>query len=498
VDASVTSHWRKHGERSLLRVHNFDTLGKSESPEALTAELKVLADSGDFSRHAWVTLWDVRSSHRYLRVPADQVKDAESIARQHGVSVLGLPAGDISVGVVEGTPPADPHQKVELSFFAAASEDIQTRLRPVLDAGFVVDGVCTPCGALWAQARLRRSSVPGAVHAYVALGGSFSAVVIVSNGFLLYGKEMHWGFAEAPNLSAVAAREDLADWLARELKQSFLYVKQYWEEDVSQALLCGDLPDIRSLTGPLIERLNIEVETLDSLDGIDTASLPEPADQFTDRVASMRLASAIAADPPPVNLLPVAIRSERAGHSGRVALVAGLAAAVAVGAFLYARAGVQPKDARRTAGTLQPQISRPELRVPEQPLPAQAPSTQRAQIASPAQGGATPPAEPQRQQVAAASQPFSRSAGEKDSRPVFRAPRVAAPEAGRPDPAVSAILYSSQQQSALVDGRIVRPGDRVGPDTVRSIEADAVVLVSDTGQVKRLAFKRSQVTAEKR
>ena len=92
-----------------------------------------------------------------------------------------------------------------------------------------------------------------------------------------------------------------------------MYLKQYWEEDVSQVLLCGDMPEIRSLTAPLIERLNIEVETLDSLDGIDTAALPAPAERFSEQVASLRLASAIAAEPPPVNLLPLEITALRAG-----------------------------------------------------------------------------------------------------------------------------------------------------------------------------------------
>ena len=37
---------------------------------------------------------------------------------------------------------------------------------------------------------------------------------------------------------------------------------------VSAIVTCGDLPDLRSLTMPLIEELDIEVETLDTLDGI--------------------------------------------------------------------------------------------------------------------------------------------------------------------------------------------------------------------------------------
>lgn len=67
-----------------------------------------------------------------------------------------------------------------------------------------------------------------------------------------------------------------------------------------------------------------------------------------------------------------------------------------------------------------------------------------------------------------------------------------------PDPVVRSILFSSQQRSALVDGRIVRPGDRVGAATVQSIEADGVVLMTDEGQAKRLALEQPVQKATKR
>ena len=50
------------------------------------------------------------------------------------------------------------------------------------------------------------------------------------------------------------------------------------------------------MTVPLMERLDVEVETLDSLFGIDAARLPEPADEFRERGAELRLAWAAAAD----------------------------------------------------------------------------------------------------------------------------------------------------------------------------------------------------------
>lgn len=94
---------------------------------------------------------------------------------------------------------------------------------------------------------------------------------------------------------------------------------------------------------------------------------------------------------------------------------------------------------------------------------------------------------------------------EKRGRPGKRstAPFSAAPEKGAvllfpPAPVVRTILFSSQQKSAVVDGRIVRPGDRVGTSTVQSIEADTVVLVSDSGLVKRLALESSGTHATKR
>ena len=58
------------------------------------------------------------------------------------------------------------------------------------------------------------------------------------------------------------------------------------------------------MTVSLMERLDVEVETLDSLFGIDAARLPEPADEFRERGAELRLAWAAAVDwPPAINLL---------------------------------------------------------------------------------------------------------------------------------------------------------------------------------------------------
>ena len=286
VDAESSGRRRKGGQ-AMLRVHQFASITHLDNAQALTAELKAL--SASFSRRAWVNLWDVRSSHQYLLLPSAPDSELESRARRHGASVLGMPDLDVTVATSIGGTRGEPghHPKREVSFFAAGSDEIRARLRPIVEAGFLVEGVTTPCGALWSQARLRRASLPGEVHAHVALGVSQSALGIFSDGALLYARDLDWGYAAQSMGTPVAHdRELLADRLSAELRRSFLYLKQYWEQDVAQVLLCGDMPEIRSLTAPLIERLNIEVETLDTLDGIDTETLPEG---FAERAPMLRL-----------------------------------------------------------------------------------------------------------------------------------------------------------------------------------------------------------------
>jgi len=356
VDAESSGRRRK-GEPAPFRVHHFASITHLDNLQVLTAELKALADGGSFSRKVWINLWDVRSSHQYLLLPSASESDLEARARHHAASVLGMNDVDVTVAMSFGGTRGEPghHLKREVSFFGAGSQDIRACLRPIAEAGFVVEGVTTPCGALWSQARLRRASMPGEVHAHVALGISQSALGIFSDGLLLYARDLDWGYAASSAGTPVAHDRDvLANRLATELRRSFLYLKQYWEQDVSQVLLCGDMPEIRSLTAPLIERLNIEVETLDTLEGIDTATLP---DGFAERASTFRLASSIAVQPPPVNLLPVEVTAIRTNLLGRRIVGAGTAAAIVLGAFLYGTASASRRDAEQRLNAARREMS---------------------------------------------------------------------------------------------------------------------------------------------
>ncbi len=63
----------------------------------------------------------------------------------------------------------------------------------------------------------------------------------------------------------------------------------------------------------------------------------------------------------------------------------------------------------------------------------------------------------------------------------------------QPDPVVSGILYSSGRRVALIDGRLVGPGDRVGGGVVLSIEANAVVITEPGGRERRVEIARPAV-----
>lgn len=77
---------------------------------------------------------------------------------------------------------------------------------------------------------------------------------------------------------------------------------------------------------------------------------------------------------------------------------------------------------------------------------------------------------------------------------------VSAPSAAptQPAPVVTSILFSTGRRVAIVDGRIVRPGDRVRSGVVRSIESDAVVIVEPGGAERRVAIERPVIRMAKR
>ena len=78
-------------------------------------------------------------------------------------------------------------------------------------------------------------------------------------------------------------------YLAPEVRRALAAARQKGTT-VDGIVTCGNLPDLRSLTMPLIEELDIEVETLDSLEGLVVK--PALADWLSERASAIRLACA--------------------------------------------------------------------------------------------------------------------------------------------------------------------------------------------------------------
>ena len=320
------------------RITAFETIpyGWSDSA-ALVSALRQWLSTRKGPRQAWVTVWGLSWAHQLMRLPPGKPSDLARLARQEAVrDVALLGQTEVITGVMAGSSQTDAQDpaKREVAFIAVSASDIRARIQPLVNAGFVIEGVTVPPLALCSLARLRSDIVPETPVALLSVGPNATAMAFVRDGLLLFAREAPWGYqgADARGLD----REQFATKLAAELRRSIRFFRQTNRADIAQVLLCGDAPQLRSLTAPLIAELDLETETLDSLAGIVSDALPYPADVFRDQVAKFRLAWAMAADAaPPINLVPPEIVIRRRARRHAAALTGGVAAAVLAGLAGY-------------------------------------------------------------------------------------------------------------------------------------------------------------------
>jgi hypothetical protein len=203
--------------------------------------------------------------------------------------------------------------------------------RPVVAAGFRVESILTPPQALALLAASRpRHAGDGAV-AWLALNMHGAAIAIVRDGELLFARTFKWAYNTGvmTGKAQLLQRYSLVAQLAPEVHRGIAAVRASRRIAVDAAVTCGDLPDLRSLTMPLIEELDLEVETLDSTEGLRAIGTAR-AERFAESAPAIRLACAAAMAP----------RKRRAGvivTLARVAAVLALIAALAWGGFAYWR-----------------------------------------------------------------------------------------------------------------------------------------------------------------
>jgi hypothetical protein len=430
---------------------------------------------------------------------------------------------------------------------------VRPLIKPILAAGFRVASVLTPAQALAALWQTRPRT-HGSGVAWLALNTHGAAIAIVRDGELLFSRAFEWSYATqvgSPR-GEMLQRYTLVAHLAPELKRGIAFVRQAYGVTVDTAVTCGDLPDLRSLTMPLIEELDLEVETLDSTEGlVSTGSARN--DRFAESAPSLRLAAAAA--------------TARTGAAGKRAMWWPLARAAAaalvigtpafVGYRVWSAQPAQPATTRvvsnlaprrpqpqatpvaaaKTPVTVAPPVTTPPVAAPvtTTPLvPAPSPSTTAAPIKPvvtaapktaplPPQDTAPKPVPPppiqpavekvEKKSVTVVEPPARKPVAAPVQKPVDVPPPVqeVRPPAPRaegvagnsapvasvkrlvplrdPLPTVESILVSRDRRLAVVGGSIVKVGDTVGPRVVVQIESAAVVLREPSGYEIRIALR---------
>ena len=263
-------------------------------PDALTAELRQALKG--IGRRASVAVWGLRSTHQAFLLPPAAPADLEAVARREARTAPGgLPAPPLADAVVAGALRGGRRQT---GYAAVAADELRARIQPLLDAGVRVESVTTPALAHALLASQRRAQLPDAVVAVLSVNAQSTAITVVHGGVVLFARELPWGDqTDAPAEGRdPAGRAAFATRIAAELRRSLVYLRQSQNTDVSRVFVCGDFADLRSLTGPLVNELALDVETLDVGDDLDLSRLPEPSDSLRSRLGAWRTALALAVD----------------------------------------------------------------------------------------------------------------------------------------------------------------------------------------------------------
>jgi hypothetical protein len=305
-------------------------------------------------------------------------------------------------------------------------------LDTLVEAGFTIETIISPERALAILAAERERTSPAAT-VWVALSRRGAAVAFVRRGEVLYSRRIDWQYKAVtrPNQQQLQRYLFVAH-LAPEIQRGVHILGRQLGVQVDGVVMCGALPDLGSLVVPLAQELALKVETLDSLEDFDLTPAAR-ADRAEDYAPAVWLATAVTALPPVTT--PPRIRwFGRAAATFAVVVGIGLA-----GASLWPRA--------------------------ETPTPTTAPASTPAPAATSGDPGAPSRIVPL---IPQSAQP-SVAAGDD------------AAAGGDAVPTVTSILIVPDRRLAILNGRVVTEGDRVGRRKVSRIERDSVTLTEPSG-----------------
>jgi hypothetical protein len=409
----------------------------------------------------------------------------------------------VAWGVPEGTSVSDPAARIALA--------------PLLQAGFVIDAVLSPPEALTLLAKQRPRPAGRTGAAWLALNRHAAAIAIVHGSELLFSRVFNWNHRPAATLrEELLQRYSLVAHLAPELRHGFDVIRAERGAAVDAIVTCGDLPDLRSLTMPLIEELDMEVETLDSLDGLQIVS-PARAEEIAAKAPALRLATAAGVE-------GAALLRQEPSQAVLAAAAVAVVSAVLWGASQFIGNSGEPTgntqparpvgDAGRTSPPrpveASPSPTTPSAsdagspRAPERARglgDPNVPAATTGQTPGGSVGGIeTPSRTSDVQRPQAPPQPVPQdSLGRIPPREPRKAASTApAASADRrqvplnvPLPSVNSILVSPDRRLAVLDGVIVHEGEAFGPRVVVRIEPDAVVLREPSGYEVRVPMGRT-------
>ncbi len=300
------------------------------------------------------------------------------------------------------------------------------RLQPFTAAGFRIQSVLTPPQALTAlAASRRRESRTGAV-AWLALNMHGAAIAIVRGSDLLYSRTFDWLYTPgaAGSTAQLLQRYTLVAHIAPELRHALVTVRVSHGVAVESAVTCGDLPDLRSLTMPLIEEMDLEFETLDSTDGLRAIGVARQ-ERFAEQAPSIRLATAAASSNVARHRQP-SVPSSFAGVAAAATIVTVLGG---IGFVYWSAQGDQGRTAGSTKAVAPPSSAASSQPGPDRPVPQR--ETPTRPVPAPATSGAQPvtkPASPVQ------STPIARPPLPQPVEPAPTPPPVVTPPASRTPP----------------------------------------------------------------
>jgi len=538
---------------SVVRDFQSIEYGPGDASE-LHQELRRLVAAGRFQQAARVVLWDARSLHLSMTAPV-RTPHLEAYAVAHArreAPAFGNWASNAWAGTATGRAVdlAEGGPGRELLFASMSAEDVRRLLRPLQRAGLAIETVMTPALALTGLAASGGAEHGGLV-AFVAMNRDMGAITIMQGSRLLLERRFAWSFRadQAGTEQRLAERYSFAARMAAELRPSFDEARMSAGTPVAYVVAFGDIPNLRSVAMPLTDELDVEVETLDSLAGIDADQLPNRSDLFREQVASLRMAWAAGARSPLIRLTPPTRWEPLSQRSLRVA-VGGMAAAAAVLVVVslwpdaltrevvmpdrtLVERGMNDTDAvaapttgasRPPEPTASPERFDPAPRVADragdrafESVPSGESTAERRSRLMPAPAVEGAPAadaesrdEPVSASMAGSSDASTAGAIDEsrdeivavDDRPPVEprespsrasadesAPRLAAAAEPRPLPVVRSILYSSERRLAFIGRQIVGVGDVVDGMVVVDITPDSVVLRLPSGEERRVNLR---------